>query len=160
MSKRIRLSLAAQEKQVTDWSKCFICQEDKIETLVSPSSRRNLTRSGYETLSKNIPEFSKINDMPIPLDIRRLDEGDGIEETLLKNQAKYHESCRLRFNSSKLKRAQHRQSSTDHMAKDDKTSTKFTRKRSAAEIEEDKASSLGECFICEKQVPLMNSMKQ
>jgi hypothetical protein len=27
MSKRIRLSLSAQEKQSTDWSKCFICQE-------------------------------------------------------------------------------------------------------------------------------------
>jgi hypothetical protein len=33
MSKRIRLSLSAQEKQSTDWSKCFICHEDKHEAL-------------------------------------------------------------------------------------------------------------------------------
>jgi hypothetical protein len=31
MSKIIRFSLSAQEKQSTDWSKCFICQEDKHE---------------------------------------------------------------------------------------------------------------------------------
>lgn len=75
MSERIRLSLSAQEKQSTDWSKCFICQEDKFEALKSPPKKNNLAKSGYKTLSKNIPEFAKINEMPIPLDIRRVDEG-------------------------------------------------------------------------------------
>jgi hypothetical protein len=37
----------------------------------------DLAKSGYRTLSKNIPEFAKINEMPIPLDIRRIAEGDG-----------------------------------------------------------------------------------
>jgi hypothetical protein len=71
-----RLSLSAQEKQSTDWSKCSICQEDKLKI--------DLAKSGYRALSKNIPEFAKINEMPIPLDIRRIDEGDGIEAALLK----------------------------------------------------------------------------
>jgi hypothetical protein len=35
------------------------------------------------TLSKNIYEFAKINEMPIPLDIRRIDEGDGIEAAFI-----------------------------------------------------------------------------
>jgi hypothetical protein len=56
----------------------------------------------YRTLSKNISEFAKINEMPIPLDIRRIDEGDGIEAAFNKNEAKYHESCRLMFNNTKL----------------------------------------------------------
>jgi hypothetical protein len=43
--------------------------------------------------------------MPIPLGIRRIDEGDGIEAALLKNEAKYHESCRLMFNNTKLQSA-------------------------------------------------------
>ena len=73
MSKRIRLSLSAQEKQSTDWSKCFICQEDKHEALKSPPMKIDLAKSGYRTLSKNISEFAKINEMPIPLDIRRID---------------------------------------------------------------------------------------
>ena len=84
MSKRIRLSLSAQEKQSTDWSMCFICQEDKHEALKSPPMKIDLAKSGYRTLSKNILEFAKINEMPIPLDIRRIDEGDGIEAALLK----------------------------------------------------------------------------
>jgi hypothetical protein len=39
----------------------------------------DLAKSGYRTLSKNISEFAMINEMPIPLDIRRIDEGDGID---------------------------------------------------------------------------------
>jgi hypothetical protein len=55
-----------------------------------------LCKSGYRTLSTNIPEFAKINEMPIPLDIRRIAEGDGIEAAFVKtNQAKYPESTNL-----------------------------------------------------------------
>ena len=75
MSKRIRLSFSAQEKQITDWSKCFIFKEDKHEAIKSPPMKIDLAISGYRTLSKNIPEFAKINEMPIPLDICRIDEG-------------------------------------------------------------------------------------
>jgi hypothetical protein len=60
----------------------------------------DLAKSGYRTFSKNISEFAKINEMPIPLDIRRIDEGDGIEAAFIKKEAKYHESCRLMFNNT------------------------------------------------------------
>ena len=131
MSKRIRLSLSAQEKQSTDWSKCFICQEDKQEALKSPPMKIDLAKSGYRTLSKNISEFAKINEMPIPLDIRRIDEGDGIEAAFIKNEAKYHESCRLMFNNTKLQRVQKR-----HQPPDIPLSFKFTRKSLTAPTEE------------------------
>lgn len=107
MSKRIRLSLSAQEKQSTDRSKCFICQEDKFEALKSPPKKTNLAKSGYKTLSKNISEFAKINEMPIPLDIRRLDEGDGIEVALIENEAKYQshaDYCLITQNFKELKK--------------------------------------------------------
>jgi hypothetical protein len=48
----------------------------------------DLAKSGYRTLSKNISEFAKFNEMPIPLDIRRIDEGDGIEAAFIKKQSK------------------------------------------------------------------------
>jgi hypothetical protein len=38
------------------WWKCFICQEDKHEALKSPPIKIDLVKSGYRTLSKNIPE--------------------------------------------------------------------------------------------------------
>jgi hypothetical protein len=63
----------------------------------------------YRRYPTNIPEFAKINEMPIPLDIRRIAEGDGIEAAFVKtNQAKYPESCKLMFNNTKLQRVQKR----------------------------------------------------
>jgi hypothetical protein len=142
MSKIIRLSLSAQEKQSTDWSKCFICQEDKHEALKSPPMKIDLAKSGYRNLSKDIPEFAKINEMPIAFDIRRIDEGDGIEAALIK--------CRLMFNNTKLQRAQKRHQPPDTRLSDVPSSFKFTRKSSTAPTEE-RSLHLEECFICEKQ---------
>lgn len=148
MSKRIRLSLSAQEKHITDWSKCFICQEDKNESLKSPSPTTDSAKSGYRTLSTNIPEFAKINEMPVPLDIQRIDEGDGIEAALIKHNAKYHELCRLKFNNTKLQRAQKRHQPRDDN-RSDQPSPKFTRQRPITTAEE-QPHCLDECFICEK----------
>ena len=53
-------------------------------------------------MSQNICEFAKINEMPFSLDIYRVHDGDGIDATLIKKDAKYHESCM--FNKSKLQR--------------------------------------------------------
>lgn len=109
-----------------------------------------MAKSGYKTLSKNIPEFAKINEMPIPLDIRRVDEGGGIEAALIKNEAKYHESCRLQFNNTKLQRAQKRHKSPDMTLSDEPSSSKFTRRSCNASTEEGPLH-LEECFICEKK---------
>ena len=64
-------------------------------------------------LATNIPLFQAINLLPFIFDPSRLSEGDGIEATLCKNSAnlcknsaKYHQSCRLLFNNTKLQRAQ------------------------------------------------------
>ena len=54
---------------------------------------------------KNIPEFHIMHEMPIALNICRLDDGDGMVSTLVSSKARYHESCRLKFNNTKLKRA-------------------------------------------------------
>ena len=44
--------------------------------------------------------------MSMPIDVRRIDDADGIENTLINHHAKYHEACRLMFNNTK--RAQKR----------------------------------------------------
>jgi hypothetical protein len=44
---------------------------------------------GYTTLSNNIPVFFQINEMPMLIDIRRIDDGDAIENTLISHHAKY-----------------------------------------------------------------------
>ena len=42
--------------------------------------------------------FHEINEMPIIMELARLDDGGGIEDTWRKNQAHYHSSCLLMFN--------------------------------------------------------------
>ena len=105
MSKRIRLSISPEEKRETDWTKCFICQVDKHEALMSPTDPSDKIKLGYTLLAKNIPEFKRLNEMPVPLDIRRIDDGQCIEATLVNNSAKYHHSSRMLFNNRKLERA-------------------------------------------------------
>jgi hypothetical protein len=55
-------------------------------------------------IATSIPLFQGINQLPIILDPIILDEGGGIEETLRRNNAKYHQNCRLLFNNAMLER--------------------------------------------------------
>ncbi|CAC5423156.1 unnamed protein product [Mytilus coruscus] len=110
MAKRIRLSSVSTDSWETDWSKCCLCQEDTVETL-------KLTADGYKMLATNIPKFHEMNSLPIPLDVRRFNNGSGIESTLTTNEAKCHPTCRIKFNNTKLKRAEQRYESTKSIKK-------------------------------------------
>ena len=50
--------------------------------------------SGYKTL---VDQLTNISNMPIDVDIKQLDDGDGIEATLMKHHAGWHKTCRLNF---------------------------------------------------------------
>ena len=93
----------------TDWNKCLLCQEVTSKTLRCPaeSKRHDVgTGQGYSTLSLNITRFSEQDELPMPIDLRRLDEGSGIEATLHEHKAKWHKSCHTKFNVTKLQRAE------------------------------------------------------
>ena len=47
------------------------------------SFQREQDYAGYTNIANNMPLFHAINDMPIPLNPARRDEGDGIEDTLV-----------------------------------------------------------------------------
>ena len=77
-----------------DWSKCILCQKQTREPLQCPAnSRRQDVGAGYQFLAIILPEFDKIGLLP-GLVISRIDEGDGLQAALQRNQAKYHKSCR------------------------------------------------------------------
>ena len=63
----------------------------------------------------------------------------GIEDTLRRNKAKYHQSCQLMFNNTKLERARKRISSTNNQP--DQGHIKIRRTRELW------------CFLCEKESP-------
>ncbi|CAC5388314.1 unnamed protein product [Mytilus coruscus] len=115
------------------------CQTDIEETLQCPSSaKQSDTSAGYKTLSENLEQFNEINCLPTSLDLNQLNDGSGIQNTLIKSNAKWHKKCRLKFNTTELKRAQKRQHkdiSDDGQAsslQEARTSTRDERLREAA----------------------------
>ena len=48
--------------------------------------------SGYESLAEHLIKFHELGQMPVQLDINRLDEGNGIEATLIANRTNWHKS--------------------------------------------------------------------
>ena len=133
----------------TDWSKCCLCQIERDEDLKSPLARCKSgdDGDGYTMIARNVPLFKAINQMPIILEPGRLDQGEGIEETLRKNKAKYHQSCRLLFNNNKLERARKRRRTTEERVED----VPSKRRRSSIENRA--------CFLCDKEAPLSDLRK-
>ena len=126
----------------TDWEKCCLCQTKTNEEL-RPRPTYSINIDSYRVIASNVPHFLALNCMPLKIDPARLDEGDGIENTLRKNNAKYHKNCYQLFNNSKLERAKKRQSETDVQNIEDEN--KKIKRRSI---------ELQHCFLCEKMEPV------
>ena len=122
----------------TDWSKCCLCQKKKNEELKSPRAQQPQGHDGYTMIATNIPLFYAINEMAIVLDPARLDDGGGLEETLRKNKAQYHQSCRLMLNNTKLERARKRRA---ERVQPEECQTKLRRTILKKTV----------CFICDKE---------
>ena len=88
-----------------DWSKCFICQEFKSDSLLDPENiKANQERDGLKTLAQKIKNFEVINEIP-----NNFVRVKGLNEKCLKdNHAKYHRKCSLNFNQRNLEFAQRR----------------------------------------------------
>ena len=100
-----------------DRAKCILCQEKRKEALQCPGNtlRREVQYgSGYHTLANNISRFNELGCLPIPLEIEKLDEGDGIAATFIKRSAKRHKICNNKFNNLKVQRAEERKSLEKH----------------------------------------------
>ena len=91
---------------IIDWSKCIICQRGKSnEKLTCPvKSKQVNARDVYLNFIQNVDEFNRVCENSKKLDLTCLDEGDGTLETLCHKNAKWHPSCRNRFNKLKIER--------------------------------------------------------
>ena len=78
MSKKLRLAPHAcpAPVQPTDWDICALCQASD-GTLINPSA------TGYASLATHLSSLCELNDLPVNINVSRLDDGDGIHETLL-----------------------------------------------------------------------------
>ena len=93
----------------TNWKLCVICQDDKSESLTSPSkSKKKDSGSGYSSFRTNLSRFSELRQRPGILKLESLDEGCGIEAAMVTNNALYYHACKLKYNNTKLQRAKKR----------------------------------------------------
>ena len=141
MAKRIKLaetdSLSAPASSCapsTDWTKCIVCQEETNKRLECPAaSKRKDAGAGYKSFTENLLRFSDIADIPGRISLERLDDGIGIESILCSRKASWHKSCRCKFNTTKLERAEKRKSS--QYQESDLGQAKYTRSKKGTDID-------------------------
>ena len=72
--------------------------------------KRHDVGAGYSTLSANLIRFSELNQLPIPIDLSRLDEGNGFEATFMEHGAS---GINVVKKVTKLRRAEKKQVSPE-----------------------------------------------
>ena len=97
-----------------DWTLCVVCQKATHEQLKWPlnSERPGEKSEAYSSFLENVNEFRKLDQLPVSLSFGQdVDVGQ-----LMRNQAKWHKSCHLKFCAYKLQRARKRKmtDATDH----------------------------------------------
>ena len=87
----------------TNWKLCVLYQIHTKDPLECPArSMRSACESGYTSLAEHLMQFKCLGHMLVDIDIKRLDDGDGIKATLMRHQACWYKTCRLKFNQTKL----------------------------------------------------------
>ena len=86
----IPVNLHKEKTECTNinWMKCVLCQTHIGENLVLPHKNSRMDKeAGYHSPAADLAAFDDIGDIPLDLDISRLDEGPGVAETLIMNKA-------------------------------------------------------------------------
>ena len=141
-------SAYVQPPTETDWSLCFICQETTTESLTVPSrSTRQDKGSSYSNLAGHLRRFSELGLLPKSFQLSRLDEGSGVEVSLIGNNARYHKTCSLRYNKTKLDRVEKRHLKIDDDEEKEVPARRRTRYLSGPSSTETKHQEV-KCFFC------------
>ena len=71
---------------IANWNLFVLCQEDTTATLEYPAkAKRTVVGSGYKSLAKHLIQFQSLRHMPMAIDVRRIDDGDGFEATMMRH---------------------------------------------------------------------------
>ena len=81
---------------------CALCQEPG-GILINPSA------TGYTSQAMHLSSLCELNDLPLNIHVSRLDDGGGIQDTLLARKAKWNLACYALCNSAQLERSRKRQ---------------------------------------------------
>ena len=151
MSKKIKLvdtTAASSSKKsaaaATNWDICVLCQAETSESLTSPAcSKRQDVGRAYKALAENLMKFDELGTLPRTLQLDRIDEGQGIEAAMVANEAKWHQTCKLRYNNTMLQRAEKRKNLVEVSGSDNVSCQRSRLSNEATPIE-------ATCFFCGK----------
>lgn len=127
-----------------NWNLCALCQKEgaKEDILKCPADRPGDSDTMYIEKADLLSEFQKMNSQKYNWD--RLNEDGGIGKTFIKQRAKWHKTCSLKFTKTMLKRDQLKRKSTDKTENDDSTTPKRPRhSRKTLDFKSDI------CFFCD-----------
>jgi hypothetical protein len=135
----------------TDWTLCFLCQElKKQHKLICPAKAKTKT-CGYDYIADMLLDFQALGQSPINIDLQRLDDGNGIANTLSNHKAEYHKVCYMKFSKDKLERAKRskRAQSPEASAISPKKLRSSTGHLSSS-VDDKEAPEMNKCFFCDK----------
>ena len=124
MEKQLQLvtptEVAASRSTPIDWSLCILCRTSTSESLSQPWRGRGKNLQATETtgtssdsFKTNLGKFQKFGKIPFNVCPEELNDGSGIAQTLLRNHAQWHKSCRNQFSDLKLERQSKRALETE-----------------------------------------------
>lgn len=137
-----------EEKSVSiNWKLCVLCQQIKQESLQCPAnSKRTDLGAGYKSLAENLLLFSDLGMVPFPVILDQLNDGSGVENTMLNNKASWHKSCKDKVDTTKYKRAKKRRQQEEE---EDTTCHIPVKTRSTSLASENRCEETeSKCFFC------------
>ena len=129
-----------------DWNLCVFCEKDTSEKLQCPTEFTERFRGdGYATIAENLKSFNDLGCLPVNIKLTRLDDGDGIQQALLQRKAKFHKSCRLKFNKNELQRASKRKRLLDN-----ESTSSGSNRHCKCQKNSGTKTKVAKCFLCDK----------
>lgn len=96
--------------RTTDWTLCFLCQENQVGKPLINLNRTKDATAQKTAMTERPAEFGKYSPIPMGINLAELGDGSGVTSTLRVNNAQHHKSCYLQISNEKLMRAKKRHS--------------------------------------------------
>ena len=92
-----------------DWSKCLFCQKHSSKKLERPADYSDRFKgAGYKTIDEALQAFNDVGCLPEDVNLTRMDDGDGLEQTFVSRRAKFHTARSLQSNKNEIQRSAQR----------------------------------------------------
>ena len=136
-------------KHVTNWDICSLCQTKDRDRLVDPRNNpiQEHRGKGYTSLANTLKTLSELNSLSFGINIDRLDNGSGIEETLKSNHAKWHTRCVVHC-IDVLKRESKRKYDND----ESRSPVKKRLRKTNVKCDASEVNKQCLCYICEEVI--------